>query len=490
MAKQIKKQIVSAQKPRDAKGHFIKTAKKYTSSPFIAPPPDPYDNPLPLGLAPFAEDISHVNIFRGISMAGTKIYRNLDEALRQSRTNSVAMLNDLVVRQPLMDRQLAVAGLEDHCEPQDADNPVQVAAAEHLTKLVKSTPRWLEFKRSLLNAIWFGKQINISNYQWKYSNGKKELIIKNWFPIIGDKIVIRNNDQEFGYLCHMPTGLREVVYTDIGRAELFNQMDMEAVCLHKHLIEDQDMYNAELAIGVHGTGIRSVIFWCWFLKQELLGYVFDCLQRYGAGGIQIWTFESGNPKSEAAVRTAAEAQTGNNVILFPKPIGTEKQGPGIEIISPDGAGLEYFYKFIDDYFNAQIRKFIVGDTGTSTTERISEGNAGIIKSAFQRIVKYDAINLEETLTKQLLNVFAKYNYPELDCEFRWKINVESVNVDEYLTACQRVYEMNIGISENDIREKVGLSKPEVGDEVKKPKMEDNTIRTPQKNVGNLGENLS
>lgn len=439
-----KRQLAASRRPRNPQGKFTKT---------------------PADVVPSGH-VRHINTFAGIPHLPSNIYRNLDEAIRDSPSNAKAMRRDPFILDCLFAREMATAELPHSLEVDDETDPYQKYVANELDKIIDDIPRFTEMKRNLMEAAWFGRYATVMDYRFTWNKkNERRMVVNDWIPLHGDKLCFHTDNSTLGYLVGLPTGYRESVITpNGGRAEWFDATEREAVIVHKHMIQDGQFDEPEIAAGIHGVGLRSQVYWGWWQKQELMGWIFDTLERYGMGGIQIWYFEAGNDASEAACREAAEKQTGNNIILMPRPVGTEKQGPGLEIVSPQGAGLDVFMALIDDHFNAQIKRLIVGQSLTSETGSTGMGS-GVSEAhqdTFSRLVRYDADNLSQTLTQQLVAVLLAHNFPDADFKVRLKLAVDRPDPAEYLEAAQRFYEMGGEIDEQELRQVIGLSTPKAG----------------------------
>ena len=475
-----KKSKVARSKPRDSKGRFIKYEKTANSN-AVMMPEDNYINSSPV-VTPLAEGVFHVNTFRTIAGSAQGMYRNLDEALRTCTVTAKAMLNDVSLTSPLFQRWMSLASYNDCCIPSDENDEKAVAVCEEIMNDLNSIPKWTEFKKNLMWASWYGKHVNVMDWQFDYENNIKKLKAKGWQPIIGDKLVFRNNGR-MGYFCNQPTGYREVVYSDRGQAEMFDDDDYDCLVHHKYFITDTTWDEGMLAIGVEGFGYRHWLYWTYWLKQQLLEWALNAFQIFGAGGIRIAYFEQSNDESQQQVADAMVAANGENIILFPRPIGEEKQGAGLEIVEPRGIGLDAFQAFIDDYFGKQINQMLLGFDFDDERED------------YYLLQKYDADGLSETITRDLVSVLIKYNYPEAaDYGIKYQINVPVNDTEKYLTSVQRAYEIGLELSETEVYAALGFTKPTKNKrKLVKPKEEfanTNTIKTPDRLVGNLGDQLS
>jgi hypothetical protein len=503
-----KKSDIAKVKPRNANGKFVKKYqdtniqkglagfKSAAHSSFIALPELIPPMPVNPAVTPVAPGVYHVNTYRSIASTPGGIYRNLDEALRANPETAKAMLNDVTITGPLFQRWMSLVSYNDGVVPEDENDEKALSICESIKQDLENIPRWNEFKKNLMWAAWYGKTTNVMDWSFDWKNGQRKLTARKWFNIIGDKLIFRNNGR-MGYLCHMPTGFRDVIYSDRGMAELFMPEDLDSIVHHKYFMTDTTWDESMLAIGMEGFGYRHYLYWTYWLKMQLLEWALNAFQIFGAGGIRIGYFEQSNPESEQAVANAMAQANNSNIILFPRPIGEEKQGAGLEIVSPAGIDLSHFQQFIDDYFGKQIEKMLLGWD--------FEGE----RYDYYRLQCYDAAGLSETITRDLVNVIIKYNYPEaMDMGIKYNISVPIPDSQKYMESVQRMYEVGLPMAENEIYSALGFTKPgknkkalvkpvpqpgmAPGDGPMSPNNDgtDQTLRKPIVGIGNLGQNLS
>jgi hypothetical protein len=183
----------------------------------------------------------------------------------------------------------------------------------------------------------------------------------------------------------------------------------------------------------------------------------DYLERIGAGGLTVYYFEAGNPQSLAEVKQCAEEQMRNNTILFPRYRDNSTAGPGIERIDPSPAGAQLLYDLITAYFDQQIRRFIHGADDNDMTS----GEADTLGDTHSRMVRYDANNLAETITHEIVSVLQKYNFPGMP-QMKFVFDIDKPNAKDTLEAAQAFYNMGGTLDEDELRAILGLSRPQPG----------------------------
>lgn len=457
----------------------IREAPKDPSSAIPGAPPNYGQFPLP-----------HIMTIQGLATSISRTYRASDEAMRHAMDNARFMRNDTGIMECVEARQRSVALLDWHLEPEDTKSPLQKQLCADLTTIIKRIPRFMQFRENLLHALWFGNYAVQSRYRWQNVNGTMRAYPDHWLPIHGDKLVFSiDRPDQIGVRVGVAASVMgpgkphdvldtakfegadyPTVPTDRGMAYMLPDWRRRLVCVHKHMIED-GAYEDPLEAGkINGVGIRSKIYWDWFQKQELLAFMMEYLER-SAFGLELWYYPWGNAEAEAKTRAAAQERIGNgrNIILVPKPIGDDGHAYGVDHIEPGMQGVESIKDIIDKYYCRRTKRYILGQTLTTESEGGGLGSDGIANvhlATFLDIVKYDATNLEETLTTDLVKIVKLFNMPEAaNVHIRFVIDTDSPDVDKKLAATKMAYDMGAEIKESDIMEMVGLAMPTPDDKV-------------------------
>lgn len=427
--------------------------------------------------------LPHVSTFQGMLGSPAKVYRASDEALRDSIASARFMRNDTVVRECIDQRQRSSALLDWHLEAEDEKDPTQKWLAGELTTILQQTPRFMQYRENCLHALWYGRYGIANRYNWKRVNGQWRVVLDFWKPINGDKLVFRYDDGSgdfdpdqigirvgAGYkLGDMVDRRWKVEATDYGLAYFLSRKERELVTVHKHMIEDGEYEAPESAGRVHGHGIRSVIYWTWYQKQETLSLLMDYIER-SALGIEIWYYPYGNTQAEERTRKAATERIGEgrNIILVPRPVGDDAMAYGVERVESGAAGADVLHKVIHEYFGHSIKRYILGQTLTSEASSTGLGSnvASVHLDTYLQIIRYDVTNLEETLTTDVVIPLKLYNFPKFaDVPVKFRIDTEAPDVDSKMSAWRQAWEMGCKIKARDVMSLIGASEPDEGDEV-------------------------
>lgn len=409
--------------------------------------------------------IPHYQTFATITNLIAKTYRwTFDEALLHNEKNALAIRRDPVVMDALQARQIPTCQLAWHLEAQDDTAPAQVSAVKELTKDIEAISNFQLIKLQLLEALFYGRSAVQLTFGWDFSTGKKRLRVTDYEPINGDKLVFKFDGTPGVRVHYAYEGSWEP--TDRGRVHFYTDQEQETIIIHKHIPEDADFFEGEMAGSVHGVGIRSKIYWFWWLRSQVQSWLMDYLERVGAGGFTVYYYESGNPDSLQEVKTAAEDQFRNNAILFPRYRDGTTGGPGLERIEPSVAGAQLLEELCVNYFDTVIRRYILGQTLSQDANPSGFGNsaANFVEDQFGSRIKFDALNLQETITKTLVAVLCRWNHPGIPCP-RFVFDVDKPNAGEVLAAAQAFFEMGGQIDEDELRSIIGLSKPTPGHSV-------------------------
>ena len=405
--------------------------------------------------------VPHMNSFAAVWNNVSRTYRwTFDEALQNCQENALAYLKDPVVGGALRARTRPVAALPWHIEPRRDTDPMQVDHAQKVRDTIEETPNLQQLLMYLGKAIWYGRYGARLVYDWNWDDGYRRAVVRAHTPINGDKLVFRYSG-EIGILVGGDyTG--SWLPTDRGRAHIYDPGERQTIIVHQFEPDDADFYEAQMAGRVAGVGVRDSLYWFMYLKQRVLAWMMEFLERVGAGGLTIYYYESGNPASLAEVQEAAERQKTNTAILFPR-YSDGKSGPGVERLDPSMAGADMMYKLVTDYFDRVIQQFILGQSlssGTASTG-LGSGVADLHADTLNKIIAYDARNLEETLTRDLVSTVSRHIDPYQRVP-KWRFEVEDPNASEQLQAAQALFEMGADLDEEEVRGIMGLRKPKPG----------------------------
>lgn len=430
--------------------------------------------------------LPHVMTFSGMTAAMSRTYRPSDEALQHSWDNARFMRNDPAVMECVEARQRACALLNWHIEPENQKDPQQKEVADHLKMLLEQIPYFTQYRENLLHAIWYGRYAVQNVWRKKMVRRKMQTVVNHWLPVHGDKLTF-SWDKEGDPFQEDRVGIRvgynykagdmvqgmnllrpnQVEPTPNGLAYFLNKAQRPLLSLHKHYIEDGEFETPDYAGRIHGVGIRSRIYWIWYQRNETLSWMMEYLERSGQG-IDIYYFQSGNAESERRTRKAAEERIGTrNIILCPY-FPDETARPVYDHIEPSMAGASAMKEVVTELHGHLIKRYILGQTLTSEQGSTGLGSnlADIHLGTFMQIIRYDATNLEERITNELVKHYIRYNFPEWsNYDFKFRIDTESDDAKERIESMETGYRMGLKIKTQEAYDTLGLSKPAEDDDV-------------------------
>lgn len=427
------------------------------------------------------EVVTHVSTFSGMYGGQAAAYQWHDEAIRDSRENAWRMRTDCGIMECVEGRQRVTALLNWHLQPEDEKDPEAKAIAGELTKILRRTPRFTELRRVALEALWYGRYGLALQYKTEKLGQHNRFVMKRWEPREGDKLVFRFDDgshqhdpDQVGIL--VGAGYRPSRYkpgkvgpTQYGMAYWLDPWERKLCAVHKHMIEDAPFTDPSRAGAIHGVGIRDKIYWSWYGMVQCLGNVLNFIERAGFG-VEIWRYPAGNDRAKKQAEEAAKKVTSNGrtVLIVPVMPGEDAELWGVEHLEPGFGGVDAAMTIVRDYFGHKIKRYILGQTLTTEADAtgLGSGVADAHMATFADIVKYDATNLEETITTDIVRPLQSWNFPRhMQHYIRFVIDTESPDVDRKLEAYNKAYQMGAKLRSEDVLNMIGAGKPNPGDEV-------------------------
>ena len=425
--------------------------------------------------------LPHIATFQTFANTLSRTYWPTDEAIKKAWDNARYMRNDLAVMECIEMRRRSVALLEWHVVPEFPDDKRLADAARIVEKILRKTPRFLQFRENLLYAVWYGKYGIQMQWGKTAVEGVPRYYIYNWVPVNGDKIVYKvlegrpYEKDTLGIRIGYGSKYVEEQYqgqigaTDRGMAYFLTDEQRDRFVVHRHMVEDGDYDDPYSGGSIYGVGIRSRIYWTWYLMKETLAWLMEYIER-SATGFEVWYYPAGNERAKEEIIKAAENRVGHsgNIVVVPQMEGQNGPAYQMQRIEPSMAGAEVCMSVVKEFFQHQIKRYILGQTLTTESGSTGLGSnlASIHLETYLQIIKYDALNLEETLTQDLVEKVRKFNFPELE-EGCLRFNIETDEIDhrDRLDAIRAAWDMGAPISQDQTLSAAGLSAPKDGDKV-------------------------
>lgn len=351
----------------------------------------------------------HLNVVGLINQHLRSYHWQHDAALKKSREDAVACRNDPVIWSALREAQLPVSQLGWVLKPLDETDPEQVRAAAKNTLAIAKTPRlqmaFLEWEE----AIWYGRHALQLTYQW--DDYQPDLMrVRDWSPINGDSLVARWANTDWGVLVNYAYE-GETEQGNLGRVHYFTKEEREAVVVHTHEPEAPDWYDTIGAGSIRGLGLRSRVFWYWYIKANVMASMLDLTERLGQG---IWLagYDQSNPNGRRDMEQAIAEYRSKRVLSIPQ--NARGESPySLKIMEPGSASHAVMTDLIR-YLDGMNRSVILGHpVGADASVNVGGDTAALFGDSISRTTKYHAGNLAETLTRDWIPTLYRYNSPNV-----------------------------------------------------------------------------
>lgn len=390
---------------------------------------------------------------RGFIRLIDNLLANSDVAYRRNERLQRKMRHDPDIMSPLLQRQMSVALLPWSIAPEDEFDDKQVEIATDLTQCIGKMRRWPEFLRQMLESVWYGPSAANIVYQ------RGDMIYpERWIPVHPDTLTF-DEDGRLG----IRVGMEFVGTTsrgEDGRVHMLGETDRSAIVLHTSYPQGPDYAEPyEARYQYAGRGLRDTLWYQWLIKHTVLQLWVTYCERY-ATGIRVGRYPEGNDEGRDSMNNVLSSLLGDVNALLPDS-GDESSNYSIDILEPNGQASEVFANLIEGYLAGQIKETIIGQTATTEATASGLGSTLATRHAetFQRIIQFDAMGLEDTLTHELVGPLVRMNYGELDWTPQFKFSVEDVDSEKYMAGIKAAYEMGVSIPERDVRQQLGIREP-------------------------------
>lgn len=431
--------------------------------------------------------VPHSIHFASLLSSGFRSYwhAQYDEAIKHSREDAIAMRNDAFLMALLQERKLATASLRWSIQVDDERDPMQKAVQDGLTRIVRRIPRFRRFIMYMLEAIWYGRYASQIKWGWarlkmpsiknpKQDEDRRCLVIKNHEPVNGDKI--GHHWDGTPYLLVNPSYAINIKNADItpstagGLALYLRGSWRWRYCVHTHEAVDADYFDSNSADAVHGLGIRSVLFWLDWLRKEWLSNVADWCERTGLG-IRLWYYQGNNPASKTAVEKAARESNDRTNLFIPRFQGGQGQ-EGVELVDTSSTGADLLLR-LQQHIEEIQERYVIGQSltgGRGQGDSLGgEGKAKLAEETKDQIRNFDAGNLGETLTTDILRLIQYWTFTEPEARqvnARFVFNTDDPDPEKLLNAI-KTYVIDLGgkVRAAMVDQALGLEAPQEGDDV-------------------------
>lgn len=398
-----------------------------------------------------------------------------DEALRNNPADALAMRRDCYFRSLLQERLLPTARRKWQLEVDNPQDPNQKLVRDGLTASVRGITRFARFRRYLLEAEWYGRYGSQGTWEQDprvkdQATGVPLYVFKRHQPVNGDKIQ-HQWDGTPAIMVNRAMGNWPKDSIILGNRATLLRLDRpewrRQFVIHTYDVEDADYYEGDMAGAVNGIGLRSHIYWSWWMREEMLGWAVDFMQKVGTLGLLIFWYEQGNEQARKQAETNAKEANNRAAFVMPRPGGKTDMPPGgVEQIAPQTGGIEALQDMIANYWERHQERLFVGQSMSGGADNESglggTGRADFAKDTKYQILAYSAENLDETLTNDLVRVAQELNYPWADFPVRFKSMVPDPDMADKLDKLTKVWD-RLKVKEEEAYEVTGFTVPEEGD---------------------------
>ena len=436
--------------------------------------------------------LPHYRTFSGIVNEASRMYSfRFDEAMRHAPSNAIAMrhdayfaalLNERVV--PLTRWQWQVELDSDDAKLKDSKEKDREEIRAILESIVRNTWGFPHMRSNLSEFPWAGKAGQQVVWGKEKIGGFARQCIVHHRPVHEDKILcdfdgfpavaIYGGDlgkypsKSIGWGGDPSKGIPSTsatAYTDRFPVLKLNRPDYrQQFIIPIFQMRDGDYYDPYSAGRVGGVGLRHYAYWAWWLRDEMLAWATDFMEKVGSLGIMLFFYQEHNVEGRSRAEAAARQVGQGNALAVPVPAGDARVG-SVDMIPANMSGVQFLTQFIGDYFEGHIERLFVGQKLSSGTEGGGLGGAGVAN--LHRDTKYhllasDAELMSWAFTEDLVKPALQKNFPGCPWKYHFKLIVPDPTGKDKLEAVAKANSLGVDFGEDDVRELTGMPKPAEG----------------------------
>lgn len=387
-----------------------------------------------------------------------------DEAARRSITDALAMRTDGVIHSSLRRRQNRTRRLRPRIEADDRRDPAQQKAISKYGKMFDAIPRFGHLRLAMLECQFYGR--GGANVVWDDTlvDGRRVRNITKHVPVNGDSIGWLYDDVPTIAISSIAE-LRadaETGYDDRGQCLILRDgpyRDCFPIQKFEPTATDY-MVESDMALSLHGYGLRGRLYWPWRLRCDVQGWFLDAMERIGANGMLVGYYEDGNPNAMNKMIAALKSLQLFSVAALPRPAnGSPKDS--FDHIDPANVAYDVMDRFIGQQ-NSIIRQIICGHDADNTGP--TKDDADNSESDFEAMVACDAEDHAEALTEGILKPMIRQNEPGGKLPFNLKVRFQpsKKEVGEKMAAVRMGVDLGLEIDKEDLYDIIGIAPPRDG----------------------------
>lgn len=378
----------------------------------------------------------------------------------------VADADDVPDESPMVPVAMGAGG----ANPKDPHSADREKVAKNLSAVVRRTAGFHQLRQYLGQAVWFGRYGAQFRWDSVTIGGERRQVVGYHDPIGGDKVhytydgypgVMISPQADRGPDWDVRT------FDNFGPVLILNRPELRSKFLiHRHVVEDADYMDGQAAGRRHGVGIRDMVYWAWWLRDQMLAWLMGFMEKVGSLGILCFFYnESNNDSKTAAEKAAAKVGSGNALAIPVK--ATDPRVNSVEQIPANTTGAQFLKEVVGDYFERHIERLIVGQSLSAGTEGSGLGGTGVADFHAETkfyLLEFDANNLAETFTSDLVAPALELNFRGCPWRYQFKFLLPDPKAKDKLDAAQKLTSMGVTIVADEAREAGAFSKPGPADE--------------------------
>ena len=339
---------------------------------------------------------------------------------------------DAHYRSVLSTRKHAIEGLEMYVQSAGDDKDA-LAIAEAVTEDIAEHSDMMDLRKNALDAL--GKGFSVNEIIWNTSSSR-------WKP---DTFIFRDPrwfayDKKSGML-----SLRDVY-----------GMELSPLDPYKFIIHEPNLLSGKQIT----SGLSFTALFYWLVKTYDVTSWAAFADRFGYP-VRLGKYGRKATKEDIATLKRAVAAIGSDVgAVIPDSMV-------IDIIeSKTTSGTSEVYEKIAEWSDKQLSKLVLGQTASAEGTPGKLGDSQDQQAVRQDILKADVRQLEQTLNRDLVIPYVKFNfgtqerYPKLKIKY-----VEPKNVQLIVDSVTKLVPLGLKVKPQEMNALLGLSSPEKDDEV-------------------------
>ena len=339
---------------------------------------------------------------------------------------------DAHYRSVLSTRKHAIEGLEMYVQSA-GDDKEALAIAEAVTEDIAEHSDMMDLRKNALDTL--GKGFSVNEIIWNTSGSR-------WKP---DTFIFRD-PRWFAY--NKETGL-------LSLRDVYG-MELSPLDPYKFIIHDPNLLSGKQIT----SGLSFTALFYWLVKTYDVTSWAAFADRFGYP-VRLGKYGRKATKEDIATLKRAVAAIGSDVgAVIPDSMV-------IDIIeSKTTSGTSEVYEKIADWSDKQLSKLVLGQTASAEGTPGKLGDSQDQQAVRQDILKADVRQLEQTLNRDLVIPYVKFNfgrqerYPKLRIKY-----VEPKNVQLIVDSVTKLVPLGLKVKSQEMNTLLGLSSPEKNDEV-------------------------